>query len=48
MKIDLCKIMKELTPVLGSPTPVLVMKVKQGESVLWLFLKIKPTNNHTN
>jgi len=30
----------QITPVLGSPTPVLGMKVKQGKSVIGLFLKI--------
>jgi len=30
----------KLTPLLGCPTPVLNVKVKQGESVIWLFWKI--------
>jgi len=28
----------KIIPVLGSPIPVLGMKVKQGKSVIWLFL----------
>ena len=30
----------QLTPVLGSPRSVVSMKMKQGEKVIWLLLKI--------
>jgi len=34
------------TPVLGSPIPVLGMKLKQEKNAIWLFLKIYlPFNN---
>jgi len=31
---------KKLTPVLDSPTPVSDIKMKQGECVIWIFLRI--------
>ena len=40
IETNLTVIQLKLIPVLGSPIPVVVMKVKQGKSVIRLFLKM--------